>query len=149
MAARVGSSNRARDPDARAHPAARGAARPVVVLALALLTGLVGSACERAEEKIGRMGETASRQIGRNVTENKERADNALDEPFQRVQEAADEKMTNVGDSVDDASRSAIDGGLEGAERAARSAASSQRFDSAGASDEFDSPWADKPAAAE
>jgi len=143
MAARVGSSNWVRGPDARALPAARGPA-----LALALLTGLAGSACERAEEKIGRMGETASRQIGRNVTETKERGDNALDEPFERVQEAADEKMINLGDSAEDASRNAIDGGLEGAERAARSAASSVRFDSAGASDEFDSPWADKPAAA-
>jgi hypothetical protein len=117
--------------------------------ALVLCCGLAGSACERAEEKIGRMGETASRQVGRSVTENMNRADNALDEPFERVQEAADEKMTDLGDSVDDTARGAIDGGLEGAERAARNAASSVRFDSGDASDEFDSPWADKPEAAE
>ncbi len=139
MSGRGGATIRVRN---RAAPAVTG-------LWLALATAFSSAACDRAEEKIGRMQETASRQIGRNVTETADRADNALDEPFERVQEAADAKMTDVGDSVNDASREAIDGGLEGAERAARKAAASVRFDSADASDEFDSPWADEPAAAE
>jgi hypothetical protein len=118
-------------------------------LLLGAALALPALACDRAAEKLGRVGETASRQVGRSLTDVKNQGDEALDEPFERVQEAADERLTNAGDSIGDATAGAIDSGYATAEQAARGVAAAARFGSADASDEFDSVWADKPDAAD
>lgn len=116
-----------------------------LALALCSLLGVSVAGCERAAEKIGRVGETASRQVGRSVTDAETQGDDAIDEPFQRVQEAADERLSNAGDSIGSATSGVINEGMEQAEGAARGAAERAHFSTADASDEFDSVWAEKP----
>lgn len=118
---------------------------PWLALALGSLLAASGVGCDRAAEKLGRVGDTASRQVGRTVTDAQNQGDDALDEPFERVQEAADERLSNAGEAVGDATRGTIDGGMAQAENAAHGISEQSRFETADASDEFDSGWAEKP----
>ena len=117
---------------------------PWLALTLGSLLAASGLGCDRAAEKLGRVGDTASRQVGRAVTDAQTQGDDALDEPFERVQEAADERLSNAGEAVGDATRGSIDGGMARAENAARGVTEQARFETADASDEFDSDWAEK-----
>ncbi len=117
------------------------------VLASAALLCLA-CGCVRATEKRGRVGETASRQLGRNVTDVENKADDALDEPFERVQEGTEARLEELGDDAGRRSRELTEGGVEDAGGALRGALRRDGDpdpNTADASDEFDSEWADVP----
>jgi vacuolar-type H+-ATPase subunit H len=126
-------------------------ARARTVLALAALLAVGGAGCDNVTEKVGRVGDAAVRQAYMAKAGVETQANEKMDQPFDDAEQAARKKIEDASDVATGAASETIDGGVERAHEAAgdvaQEASRRVRFSTAGADDDFDSEWADEPAA--